>query len=417
MAFSDRLRQVEGFEVPKIVEELPFTEYITDELSKKISAIPVWNDYPYEKQFELILNFLDSKLNSQFEDLVLSEPEKKAIAEEFLRTNNGFGILDKLLAEESVSAVFVNSLGAVQACVNGEFRRTELVLSQKQYSEISARFESNSAVVREKVNNLFVTLIKPPVSDNVLIIRKISDVSEDLADISSKGLISQDLARFFKYLLNSKKNIIVSGNSAGFVNDFLLVLLNSISDESRAALVEDCGVFAGLMENVTDFSVETLEDFDYEYLLSSVDDLAFDYQFSRLGDYQKFLSYYMRTDLTKQGIITGIDAHSINDAVAKFVNAGAMMLKVTDKQAKAKLASTYDYVVHVEKYKNEGYRVMSVMELVPSKTSALVMNEVATFLDGHYVLDLSEELHSEMERTPFLKEPRKVSFRSRLTEV
>ena len=90
MALKDRLKNVNISTTPKIVEETSFTEFIADALSQKVAAIPVWYDYDYSKQFELILNFLDNKLNSEFEDLSLSELEKKAIAEAFLKNNNAF---------------------------------------------------------------------------------------------------------------------------------------------------------------------------------------------------------------------------------------------------------------------------------------------------------------------------------------
>ena len=55
------------------------------------------------------MSFLDNNITSEFEGLVLSDEDKKAIAKEFLKTNYGFGILDRVLAKENVSAVLDSS--------------------------------------------------------------------------------------------------------------------------------------------------------------------------------------------------------------------------------------------------------------------------------------------------------------------
>ena len=171
MGISDRLKKFEN--TPDIVEETPFSEFITEALTRKISSIPVWYDYDYSKQFELILNFLDNKLNTEFEDLHLSESEKKEIAEEFLKNNKGFGVLDKLLSDNTVEAAAVYPSGAVYVRKDGSFIKTELILSRGQVRDILARFNSENPLAKSVEDNLVVTVIRPPVADNMIIIKKI----------------------------------------------------------------------------------------------------------------------------------------------------------------------------------------------------------------------------------------------------
>ena len=91
MTLSARLRYLENelsedVKPIDIVEEVPFNEYVMEELSKKIASIPVWNEYEYAKQFELVMNFLENKIEAEFVDLSLSSAERRALAEEFLKT-------------------------------------------------------------------------------------------------------------------------------------------------------------------------------------------------------------------------------------------------------------------------------------------------------------------------------------------
>ena len=394
MALKDRLKNVNISTTPKIVEETSFTEFIADALSQKVAAIPVWYDYDYSKQFELILNFLDNKLNSEFEDLSLSELEKKAIAEAFLKNNKGFGILDRILANDKVLSVTVNPLGSVYIETLNGYEKTDIVLTNKQFSDISKRFSQAGAVVKARQDNLLVTIIKPPVADNVLIIKKINDVLDDLSDLTECGILTSELEAFIRYLINSKKNIILSGKDSDCINYFIQVLLNSISPLNRVSVIEDNYLYNTNLDNVSVFSADTLNNCEYESLLKTIFSISPDYIIAQIEDYNKFLSYYMHTDNLNNGLITQLRALSISDASNKLVNMATIAMKSTEKLAKLKLSQSYDYIIYVDRQHDNSYILSSIMEVTSSKTSSLVLNEVVKFVEGMYVLDLPEDIQN-----------------------
>ena len=394
MALKDRLKNVNISTTPKIVEETSFTEFIADALSQKVAAIPVWYDYDYSKQFELILNFLDNKLNSEFEDLSLSELEKKAIAEAFLKNNKGFGILDRILANDKVLSVTVNPLGSVYIETLNGYEKTDIVLTNKQFSDISKRFSQSSAVVKTRQDNLLVTIIKPPVADNVLIIKKINDVLDDLSDLTECGILTSELEAFIRYLINSKKNIILSGKDSDCINYFIQVLLNSISPQNRVSVIEDNYLYNKNLDNISVFSVDNLNNCEYESLLKTIFNISPDYIIAQIEDYNKFLSYYMHTDNLNNGLITQLRALSISDASNKLVNMATIAMKSTEKLAKLKLSQSYDYIIYVDRQHDNSYILSSIMEVTSSKTSSLVLNEVVKFVEGMYVLDLPEDIQN-----------------------
>ena len=388
MALKDRLKNVNISATPKIVEETSFTEFIADALSQKVAAIPVWYDYDYSKQFELILNFLDNKLNSEFEDLSL------AIAEAFLKNNKGFGILDRILANDKVLSVTVNPLGSVYIETLNGYEKTDIVLTNKQFSDISKRFSQSSAVVKTRQDNLLVTIIKPPVADNVLIIKKINDVLDDLSDLTECGILTSELEAFIRYLINSKKNIILSGKDSDCINYFIQVLLNSISPLNRVSVIEDNYLYNTNLDNISVFSADTLNNCEYESLLKTIFSISPDYIIAQIEDYNKFLSYYMHTDNLNNGLITQLRALSISDASNKLVNMATIAMKSTEKLAKLKLSQSYDYIIYVDRQHDNSYILSSIMEVTSSKTSSLVLNEVVKFVEGMYVLDLPEDIQN-----------------------
>ena len=412
MGFSERIRNFRYSNSPTIVEEVPFRDFIFDALSRKVSSIPVWYDYEYEKQFELIMNFLDSKMNSEFEDLVLADNEKREIAEDFLKSNMGFGILDRLIARDDISSIFVNSLGSVYTSTPEGFVKTDLVLSQKQFQEISQRFSNVSAITRARLHNLQVTLIKPPVADNILIIKKIKDVVFNLSDLTSDGVISKKIELIIRNLLENRKNIIIASSNLEYVDNFAKICFNSIKPENRIAYIEDNGGCGNFMENVSEFSLSSLDDFDLDYVLSSIFDLKFDYQVSTLADNRKFVPYYLKLDPYNKGLITEVRGLNVNDVALKFISASSSVLKSTDKQAKLRFSSIYDYLIYLEPVDGGGYLIDSIMKIDSTKTSSLIMNEFVKFVDGDYVVDIEDDEDLTIQTT--LSAPEVRSFRARL---
>lgn len=141
-------------------------------LSKKAASVPVWFEYDYDKKLELVMSFLDNKITSEFEGLVLSDEDKKAIAKEFLKTNYGFGILDRVLAKENVSAVSVNSSGVVYAKYYDGFRKTSYTITKEQLEALIKTFNAETPVAKSRRNDFRVTVLRPPVCRDTLIIRK-----------------------------------------------------------------------------------------------------------------------------------------------------------------------------------------------------------------------------------------------------
>lgn len=388
MGISDRLKRFEH--KPDIVEETSFSDFITEALSRKIASIPVWYEYDYSKQFELILNFLDNKLNSEFEDLSLTDAEKREIAEEFLKNNKGFGILDKLLSDKDVDAVMVNSLGSVFVNKGGKYVKTDLVMSSAQFTEVESRFKGGGALTRVCQDNLVITFLKAPVADNMIFIKKIREVFDNLSDIVDDGIITEEVKIYLSGLLNDKKNIIITSSEKDILNEFAQVLINSVKDSDRVAVIEDYMPFRALADNVSVFSVSSLKELEWKYILESVKELKYDYTVTALSDYEKFSSSYINAEEFSQGLITLVPAKNITEVSLKLNDVVQKSLKCTEKQAKLKLSSLYDVIIQLDKLENNKYCLSSVMEISSTKSSSLVMDEVVKYLDGLYVLDLPE---------------------------
>ena len=71
-------------------------EEIKESFLEKISSIPVWNEYTDEEKRELAENFLELNYNTKDNEII----------SQLLDSVNGFGVIDYLIKQENVSAVF-----------------------------------------------------------------------------------------------------------------------------------------------------------------------------------------------------------------------------------------------------------------------------------------------------------------------
>ena len=114
MGFKDRFRDIQPFvaeEENEIIAEekevLPFVDILLAKLSDKVYSIPIWFDYSKDEKKELInlfvLNFLkDSSIS-------LPHDSRESLINELTASVFGFGEIDKLLADNAVSALSINS--------------------------------------------------------------------------------------------------------------------------------------------------------------------------------------------------------------------------------------------------------------------------------------------------------------------
>lgn len=411
MALKDRLRQLDvKIESPKTAQT-DFGEKLVKLLSEKIASIPVWYDYDKETQFGLVKNFLDNKLGADFKGMQLSEEEKIQFVRDFLNSVHGFGPLDSIISKEVVSAVIVNASGTVFVECSGVVRTVNMKLSEKQLNDIKKRFVTNSAITNIRVDNLLVTIISQPVSENTLIIRKIKNTRENLSDLCEKHIVTKEIEEFLSYILRARKNIIISGNINVGKSEFLQILMNSLEEDRCAVLFEDFSQSAANDDAIMKFSTSSLNFNEFENLLASLVKLSPDYLISDINNANHFSAFYETLTPEMTGIITTVRGISEGAATSKFLNAMMTSQKCTEKQAKLRLSSQFDYIIHLDKFIDGSTRIASIMEITSTKSSALVQNEILKLEEDRYILDLPEiPANINQEK----KDTLSVSFRSRL---
>ncbi|MDP4085043.1 MAG: CpaF family protein [Bacillota bacterium] len=175
----------------------------------------------------------------------------KKVVEELVNDLTGFGPINPLLLDESVSEVMVNGPFQVYCERNGkleltpiQFRDDEHVLSiiDKIVSPLGRRIDESSPMVDARLpDGSRVNGIIPPLALNgpTITIRKFSKDPFQISDLINFGTLSQEMAIFLEACVKARLNLFVSGGTGSGKTTTLNVLSNFIPDDERIVTIED----------------------------------------------------------------------------------------------------------------------------------------------------------------------------------
>ena len=379
-------------QIPEKLLDVDFEAELKKALLEKIDSIPVWFEYTADKQKELIKSFVENKLSS--EAIKLADNEKDDLIEKLFSSIMGFGPLDYLIVQENVDAIYVNGVNSVHIEINGKILNTEMKLNAKQINFILSNISSMSGVILDnskniwtcRVNNLLITIIMPNISQSGynITIRKSCDF--DMDKLIQNNMMSKEIFDFILLMINSKKNIVISGDINSGKSTLLDALLKSALEDKRAILLENSPSISTDFNTLMKFSIDKHSD-DYHLLLSNILKMTPEYILADLN-----FSIPELSDI--KGNISTLRATSVEDALSKLISSVISVDNISEKYAKTKVLTNIDYIIQINRMNDGVRRVTSVVELNPARTAALSVKVIAKYEDGGYITEIPQPLTS-----------------------
>lgn len=338
---------------------------LKQELLTKIDTVPVWFDYSSDEQKELVKSFVAKKITDDNID-------KMEISEKLYAEISGFGAIEYLLAQDNVMAVFVNGTNSVHIEIAGKVLNTEMKLSEKELKFLTnnilnkAGEKLDKSILNFKFDNYFISIIKQEISTGGTNISIRKSISYDSKTLIENGILSTEVFDFLISAINSKKNIVISGD----INSGKTALLNAVIDSfiknRRSVLLEEKPQIDAASENLIKFLIKQKSE-DYYEILSEVLKMSPEYI---ITDFNK--SVVEISD--RKGIVSTLRASSVEAALTKLSGGFAAAENLPEKAAKLTVLRNYDYIVQISKAEN--CKVTAVVELTPAKTAALSIKKV-----------------------------------------
>lgn len=194
--------------------------------------------------------------------VVLTRPERAKVIADILDAVVGYGPIDSLLKDDSVSEVMVNSPHQIYIERKGKLVLTDIQfrddahvmhIIEKIVAPLGRRIDESSPMVDARLpDGSRVNAIIPPLAlkGPSLTIRKFAKDPLTVSDLVGFGTLSQEMADFLQACVEGKLNVVVSGGTGSGKTTTLNVLSSFIPDDERIVTIEDAAEIQLRQEHV-----------------------------------------------------------------------------------------------------------------------------------------------------------------------
>jgi pilus assembly protein CpaF len=195
---------------------------------------------------------VQSEIDEQLrQDAALSHDDRERLAGEIADDIFGYGPLERLLSDPSISEIMVNGPHDIWIERQGRLSETTLRFTDashlrriitKMVGQVGRRIDESSPLVDARLpDGSRVNAIIPPLSLSgpLLTIRKFRQDRFDIAELVQLGTLSEAGADFLSRCIEAELNILVSGGTGSGKTTLLNALSAAVPDRDRIVTIED----------------------------------------------------------------------------------------------------------------------------------------------------------------------------------
>jgi len=196
-----------------------------------------------------ITSIVESVLDE--ESSFISKNDRQKIVSEIIDETIGFGPINPLIHDPTVSEIMVNGPDMVFVEKKGKLVLSDVTFKDEQHvmhviekivAPLGRRIDESSPMVDARLpNGSRVNAIIPPLALNgpTITIRKFSEKPFTVKDLINFGTMTPNVAIFLKACVEARLNIVVSGGTGSGKTTTLNVISSFIPDDERIVTIED----------------------------------------------------------------------------------------------------------------------------------------------------------------------------------
>jgi pilus assembly protein CpaF len=301
----------------------------------------------------------------------LNRREQKQVATDIVNDMIGFGPLEQLLNDDTVTDIMVNEPDMVYVERFGKIEKTWITfrdhahimqIAQRIANRIGRRIDEASPMVDARLpDGSRINIITPPVSLNgpVLSIRKFSRHSIDIEMMVRQKNLSLKMAEFLQIATTCRLNTLVSGGTGSGKTTLLNALSQMINPSERIVTIEDAA------EETRPANVEGEGTISIRDLLKNALRMRPDRILVGEVRGQETVDMLQAMNTGHDGSMSTIHANRARDALLRLENMITMSdAAVPGKVIHAQIAGGVDIIVQVERMRDGVRRIQEIIEVV-----------------------------------------------------
>lgn len=347
-----------------------------------------------EQLMRRIADVADHKLGN----VSLSPQERSRVVRLVFSSIRGLGILDEILADDSITEVMINGPDHIFVEHAGRlYRLNKKFDNERQLEDIIQKIvgkagkevnQANPIVDTRLPDGSRVNVVLPPVSMSgpIVTIRKFSKTPMTVEMLLKYGSLTREAAAFLEKLVRAKYNIFISGGTGSGKTTFLNALSNFIPRDERIITIEDSAELQ--IKNIENLvSLETRNANTSGRGEISIRDLirsALRMRPERIvvGEVRgaEALDMLQAMNTGHDGSLSTGHANSTRDMLSRLET---MVLQGNDglplPAIRQQISSALDIIIHLSRLRDKSRRTMEITEVLGYENGEIQLNPLFVF--------------------------------------
>jgi pilus assembly protein CpaF len=327
----------------------------------------------------------------------LSVSERDAILGDVIDEVFGFGPLEPLLRDKTISDILVNTYKQVFVERSGKLEQVPAAFQDDQHllrvidrivSGVGRRIDDSSPMVDARLpdGSRVNAIIAPLAVDGPLLsIRRFPAERLQADDLVSYKALAPNMLEFLRHCVGAKLNILVSGGTGAGKTTLLNVLSSFISDRDRIVTIEDAAELQLRQAHVVRLetrppNVEGKGAVRQRQLL--VNSLRMRPDRIIVGEVrgEEALDMLQAMNTGHDGSLTTVHANTPRDALSRLETMVAMAnVNLPDKAMRQQITSAIQIVIQQARLSDGSRKVTSVSEITGMEGDIITMQEIFRF--------------------------------------
>jgi pilus assembly protein CpaF len=327
----------------------------------------------------------------------LSVSERDAILGDVIDEVFGFGPLEPLLRDKTVSDILVNTYKQVFVERSGKLEQVPAAFQDDQHllrvidrivSGVGRRIDDSSPMVDARLpdGSRVNAIIAPLAVDGPLLsIRRFPAERLQAEDLVAFKALAPNMLEFMRHCVAAKLNILVSGGTGAGKTTLLNVLSSFISDRDRIVTIEDAAELQLRQNHVVRLetrppNVEGKGAIRQRQLL--INSLRMRPDRIIVGEVrgEEALDMLQAMNTGHDGSLTTVHANTPRDALSRLETMVAMAnVNLPDKAMRQQISSAIQVVIQQARLSDGSRKVTSVSEITGMEGDIITMQEIYRF--------------------------------------
>jgi pilus assembly protein CpaF len=331
------------------------------------------------------------------ENIVLSRPERARLFEQIAAEILGFGPLQPLLEDDTITEVMVNGAKNIYIERKGKVHRVPVTFENNDHvmriidrivAPLGRRIDESSPYVDARLpDGSRVNAVIPPISlvGPVLTIRKFSRNPITVEQLIQFGSVTQEAIQFLKACVESRLNVVISGGTGSGKTTLLNVLSGFIPSDERILTIENAAELQLRQEHVVTLesrppNIEGRGEITIRNLV--INALRMRPERIIVGEIRDdaALDMLQAMNTGHDGSMTTLHSNGPRDTLSRLETMVLMAgMDLPSRAIREQISSAIDLVVHQERMRDGTRKVTNLTELSGMEGEVITMTDIFVF--------------------------------------